>query len=665
MRGKAFILRYNIQIYTRSLIGLSARVCTCNTSHPPGANDYEDYDADRRFAADYNKLYQSKNIKPSDTQTVKIPARTQKLIQLKLITTTLQDRYLPRIDTDHPDIFLGENLIRNDGNTYQIYTINFADRDIKFEIRPAEIHPFNYIIQNFKSDGSTESKIQPITDLEQRANRIQEIINLRTLNLEEKKTILDLIHDYPDLFLIPGDPLPYTNLVYHEIPLENNIPINTKQYRHPPVHKKIIKKDIEKRLQEEIIKPSANPINSPIWIIPKKPVRTTLPNANNTTKIIKTDLSEDNLLKAAAEIDISQRIIERRAYKAEDIIDEKDLKLTTIIKRNCLSDGTAVDKKNKKYLDSINPYDEIHNNNRTLLEKIKKLIRETQTKINQEQNDSTASIKTEATSPRKEETPILTGSNRPTNRRETPDTPMNKRYHTRTRDHLLKTKKIRRSQHNYIYDTDTHLNITHLFPQIKTSWHLITSMNSASKSGYDIKESLWSCSFTLSRYLNYYCGCSYSSRPSGTAAATRLARTHILDSLLERSRIQRALADWVVIDKFLPHMSRRVIDLLRTSVYIRITFRKEFYRPVVVLIHSLALPQLLLRLLVQLASIRHRGCNSSGSHTHPRLAAGALAHTTRSGGLGRKPLRVACTRVHSYFLLYMNITLVSSDSAEK
>ncbi|CAB0034830.1 unnamed protein product, partial [Trichogramma brassicae] len=43
--------------------------------------------------------------------------------------------------------------------------------------------------------------------------------------------------------------------------------------------------------------------------------------------------------------------------------------------------------------------------------------------------------------------------------------------HARTRDHLLETEEVRRSQHNYVYDTDTHLNITHLFPQIKTSWH--------------------------------------------------------------------------------------------------------------------------------------------------------------------------------------------------
>ncbi|CAB0034829.1 unnamed protein product [Trichogramma brassicae] len=256
-----------VNVVTRNAVGMPSLEYIA----PPGANDYEDYCADRRFAADCDELCQSGNVKPSDTQTVKIPARTRKLVQLKLVATTLRDGYLPRIDTGHPDVFLGENLVRNDGNTCRVYAINSADRDVEFEIRPAEIHPFDYVVQDFESDGSTESEVQPITDLEQRANRIREIVDLRTLNLEEKETILDLIHDYPDLFLVPGDPLPCTNLVYHEIPLENNIPINTKQYRHPPVHKEVVKKDIEKRLQEGIIEPSASPMNSPIWIVPKKP----------------------------------------------------------------------------------------------------------------------------------------------------------------------------------------------------------------------------------------------------------------------------------------------------------------------------------------------------------------------------------------------------------
>uniref|UniRef100_A0ABD2X0X4 Reverse transcriptase RNase H-like domain-containing protein n=2 Tax=Trichogramma kaykai TaxID=54128 RepID=A0ABD2X0X4_9HYME len=57
----------------------------------------------------------------------------------------------------------------------------------------------------------------------------------------------------------------------------------------------------------------------------------TTEDANNKTEVVETGLSEDDLLKAAAELDISQRIIERRAYETENIIDEKDLELTIVV----------------------------------------------------------------------------------------------------------------------------------------------------------------------------------------------------------------------------------------------------------------------------------------------------------------------------------------------
>ncbi|KAL7289064.1 hypothetical protein TKK_0017017 [Trichogramma kaykai] len=153
--------------------------------HPPGANDYEDYCADRRFVADCDELCQPGKVKPSDMQMVNILAHTRKLVQLKLVATTLRDGYLPRIDTGNPDIFLGENLVRNVGNTCQVYAINSADRDVKFEIRPAEIHPFDYVVQDFESDDSTETEVPSVTDLEQRVTRIREIVDLQTLNPEE------------------------------------------------------------------------------------------------------------------------------------------------------------------------------------------------------------------------------------------------------------------------------------------------------------------------------------------------------------------------------------------------------------------------------------------------------------------------------------------------
>ncbi|CAB0034447.1 unnamed protein product, partial [Trichogramma brassicae] len=129
--------------------------------------------------------------------------------------------------------------------------------------------------------------------------------------------------------------------------------------------------------------PKSSPTHTPDIILTSAPTTdelATTEDANNTTEVVETGLSEDDLLKAAAEIDISQRIIERRAYEAEDIIDEKDLELTTVVERSCLSDGTAVDEETREYLDSIDPYDEVHNNDRTLSERVEKLIRETQTK---------------------------------------------------------------------------------------------------------------------------------------------------------------------------------------------------------------------------------------------------------------------------------------------
>ncbi|KAL7289061.1 hypothetical protein TKK_0017014 [Trichogramma kaykai] len=160
---------------------------------------------------------------------------------------------------------------------------------------------------------------------------------------------------------------------------------------------------------------------------PKPSVAATqLQGQKPTSKSSPTLMPDIILTPAAAELDISERIIERRAYETEDIIDEKDLELTTVVERSCLSDGTAVDEETREYLDSIDLYDEVRNNDRTLSERVEKLIQETQIKISQEQNNSTASVGTEANSSRKGETPILSGSNRPTDKRETIDTPMSK-----------------------------------------------------------------------------------------------------------------------------------------------------------------------------------------------------------------------------------------------
>lgn len=70
---------------------------------------------------------------------------------------------------------------------------------------------------------------------------------------------------------LPGDKLSKTNAIQHKIPTTDDIPINIKQYRHPPHLRDEIQKQVEELLTNDIIEESDSPYNSPLWIVPKKP----------------------------------------------------------------------------------------------------------------------------------------------------------------------------------------------------------------------------------------------------------------------------------------------------------------------------------------------------------------------------------------------------------
>jgi len=88
--------------------------------------------------------------------------------------------------------------------------------------------------------------------------------------LEHSNEIWDIITEYHDIFTLPGDPLPLTSLIQHEIKTTDENPIHTKQYRYPPIHQEEIKEQVKEMLAKGIIRESDSPYNSPLWIVPKK-----------------------------------------------------------------------------------------------------------------------------------------------------------------------------------------------------------------------------------------------------------------------------------------------------------------------------------------------------------------------------------------------------------
>lgn len=110
------------------------------------------------------------------------------------------------------------------------------------------------------------------THLEPLSDRIQEVLSrLRThLNPEELANLKALCARYPDVFYLEGEPLTFTNKIKHKIRTTDEVPVHTKSYRYPYVHKQEVREQISKMLEQNMIRPSDSAWSSPIWVVPKK-----------------------------------------------------------------------------------------------------------------------------------------------------------------------------------------------------------------------------------------------------------------------------------------------------------------------------------------------------------------------------------------------------------
>ena len=97
-----------------------------------------------------------------------------------------------------------------------------------------------------------------------RYNIIKSLLRLDHLNDEELKSAESLIQRNQDRFHIPEENFEATNAIQRRILTSDENPVNTRHYRHPPMLKDEINRQVNKLLSGEIIKPSQSPYNSPI-----------------------------------------------------------------------------------------------------------------------------------------------------------------------------------------------------------------------------------------------------------------------------------------------------------------------------------------------------------------------------------------------------------------
>jgi len=104
-----------------------------------------------------------------------------------------------------------------------------------------------------------------------RKEQSKKLIRTEYLNEEEKKALERICEEFCDIFYLENDVLTCTTAVSHEINMRtDSAPVNVRPCRLSEKHKKEVNRQIEKRLNEGIIRPSTSQWNTPILVVPQK-----------------------------------------------------------------------------------------------------------------------------------------------------------------------------------------------------------------------------------------------------------------------------------------------------------------------------------------------------------------------------------------------------------
>lgn len=196
-----------------------------------------------------------------------------------VLTIEGKQRILKRIPVSVPD---GDILLNETSLSHNVYIpsmlttsingyatveiINTNEQTVETKInKPIKAQPFPKSVYEIYNLNFTQPSKQYTNKPE-----INKLVRTDHLNDEERKQLIQVCEKYVDIFQTEDKPLTFTSNAKHEIKTSDEIPIHTKSYRYPYIHKTEVQKQIKEMLDKNIIRPSSSPWSAPIWIVEKK-----------------------------------------------------------------------------------------------------------------------------------------------------------------------------------------------------------------------------------------------------------------------------------------------------------------------------------------------------------------------------------------------------------
>lgn len=181
-----------------------------------------------------------------------IPSQSKKLVKLP-VSKQNGHIYVNEVELK-PNLYISQGLYSADDWCSTVEVTNYSEKDITILLeQPLNAESYNSAdfieCNNFNKQEGEEISPKDVTNL----------IRTNHLNEEERKKLLKLCRYYSDIMYKEGETLTFTNQIKHHINTTDDIPIYTKSYRYPYIHKVEVQSQITKMLEQGIIRHSYSP----------------------------------------------------------------------------------------------------------------------------------------------------------------------------------------------------------------------------------------------------------------------------------------------------------------------------------------------------------------------------------------------------------------------
>ena len=158
----------------------------------------------------------------------------RQIILADVLNPDIKEGFLPRQNI-HPNIFLGDALVRNENGKALVMCVNTSNKEIKIDTPLVKLEEFDQTQEINNGAHLINDEIEKNSEREELVKTVFDLLDKKYLNEKEIDQIHELTEKFAEIFYVEGRPFTSTHLIEHEINVTSEVgnTDNPRQHKKP------------------------------------------------------------------------------------------------------------------------------------------------------------------------------------------------------------------------------------------------------------------------------------------------------------------------------------------------------------------------------------------------------------------------------------------------